>query len=85
MSGLKKRKSRRSEEEWREIVERCEGSPLSQSKFCLSEGIALSSLQKWKRRLEGESSFIPLSEGVRGAEEYQLEIELPSGMLIRLR
>ena len=49
--GKEQRRRRRSRTDWVEIVGRFDESGLSIRDFCKREGIALSSLQRWHRRL----------------------------------
>jgi transposase-like protein len=83
----------RSEEEKAEIVKRFEKSGQNQEQFCLAEGIAKSSLYKWRQHLglepkRGANRFVEvvaeeeeLKEGVAGT----IELELPHGIILRVR
>lgn len=44
-------KTRRSAEEWRRIVKRSDCADKTQLGFCEAEGVALSTLPVWRRRL----------------------------------
>jgi transposase-like protein len=87
-----RRRVRRSETEWREILARYEESGLSRVEFCQREGMARTTLEKWSRKLS--SSGVParfvelvpprlsptLAEGA-----WAVELELPSGAVLRIR
>jgi transposase-like protein len=52
---------RRSESEWREIVERQERSGVTVGEFCEREGLNASSLYGWRSRLrEGPQDSVPI-------------------------
>ena len=57
MSGKQARRRRvtRSEAEWRAIVQRFERSGLTRSEFCAREGVAASSLSKWRQEFGGRT------------------------------
>ena len=56
MRRSKKRRPRHNEEQWGEILRRFSTSQLSARDFCRREGLALSSFQRWRRRLGSASS-----------------------------
>jgi len=72
---------RRTEKEWRAILERYEASELSESAFCRRSKLPRSSFVKWKRRLASQPGPAPESK----AEERgsSLELELPGGVVLR--
>jgi hypothetical protein len=82
---------RRGEKEWAKIVRRFESGGLAGTAFCQREGLALSSLQRWRQRLSsrGAAPFIelvpppvsapPLSSG------WSLEVSLPNGASVRFQ
>lgn len=49
-----RRYARRSVAQWRELVRQCAQSGLSQTAFCQSHGVAVSSLHHWRRKLGDE-------------------------------
>ena len=51
MPRKRSRGVRRSEQQWIEILRRFESSGLGSRQFCHRDGLPLSSLQRWKRRL----------------------------------
>jgi hypothetical protein len=84
-------RQRRSEAEWKEILRRFAASSVSARDFCRREGLALSSLQRWRARL-GDSSargeFVELRAAPARAvpaAEWTVELTLPGGVSLRLR
>ena len=89
---------RRSASEWKAILARYEISHQSQRDFCRSEGVALASFLRWRRRLgaqavttptavsrsSGHEDFVELTH--RAAETpWSIELELPGGCILRIR
>jgi hypothetical protein len=87
---------RRTEAEWRAVLERFERSGLSLSAFCRRAKLSRGSFVKWRRRLEGRPSpspafveWIAPSAAERGAEAAaprgtgELELSLPGGVVLR--
>ncbi len=84
--------------EWQGRLERCRGSELNLSLFCLQEGVSRSTFYRWKKRLEDgipESIELPQpspdhaesGEAVFVPLSFNptpVEIELPNGGLVRL-
>jgi hypothetical protein len=86
--GKDQRRRRRSRADWVEIVGRFDESGLSIRDFCKREGLALSSFQRWQRRLETvtESAFTEIVSPVASAADpWLVEIEFPSGVVLRIR
>jgi hypothetical protein len=81
---------RRGEKEWAKLIRRFESSGLAGTVFCEKEGLALSSLQRWRQRLalRGSSSFVelvpPTASKSASASAWSLELTLPNGASIRL-
>lgn len=48
---------RRGFEFWAEQIQRCEESNLSQKVFCRKNGLARSTFQHWKRKLQNQKAF----------------------------
>ena len=100
MSGKQARRRRvtRSEAEWRTIVQRFERSGLTRSEFCAREGVAASSLSKWRQEFGGRtrsrvrrSGFVqvlppssPSGPG-DGLASGEAELALPGGVRLRWR
>jgi len=84
---------RRSTEEWREIINRLEASGLSSRAFCRQEQVNLSSLMRWRRRLDSDSShktgaepgFVELPVPRRSTDSWAVEVELANGCIVRIR
>lgn len=87
---------RRTEAEWRAVLERFEKSGLSMSAFCRRARLPRGSLVKWKRRVSQRPSRSPafvewlapssaetetVEAAPRGAGE--LELVLPGGVVLR--
>ncbi len=51
--------TRRSAEQWREILQRFEHSGQTQPAFCAAEGLALSTFSLWRRKLNSSRGMIP--------------------------
>lgn len=84
----------RTEAEKAEILQRFERSGQNQEQFCQSEGIAKSSLYKWRRQLgslkadKGVNGFVEViaSESEKGkVPAGEIELELPHGIILRVR
>ena len=90
MPKKRSRGVRRSEQQWIEILRRFESSGLGSRQFCHRDGLPLSSLQRWKRRLGSvpPAKFVeivpPASEGV-AVTSWSLEVSLPGGATLRFR
>jgi hypothetical protein len=82
---------RRGEKEWTKIIRRFESSGLSGAVFCQKEGLALSSLQRWRQRiaLRVSAPFVelvpPPASTPASASGWSLELTLPNGASIRLQ
>ena len=101
MGKLHRVRTRRSAQEWRKILARCERGGQSHREFCEKEGLALSTFQWWRRKLgavrkERENPdttwFVELSDEGADTEEFvpdarvwDVELELGGGMVLRLR
>ena len=90
MPRKRRRGVRRNEKQWIEILRRFESSGLGSRQFCQSNGLPLSSLQRWRSRLGSVPSakFVelvpPASEGV-AVTSWLLEVSLPGGATLRFR
>lgn len=83
-------RARRTEKQWTEILRRFESSGEGSRPFCRREGLALSSLQRWRRRLGSVSAagfveLVPTGAGVTTAPSWSLEVVLPNGVSLRFR
>lgn len=84
-----RKRTRRSDAEWRAIMARYEASGLSGEGFCEAEGIGKSAFWRWRRRLAdgdagggGKAMFVELAGP---ASSWDVELELGSGVVLRLR
>ena len=83
------RRVRRGEKEWYKIVRRFESSGLAGAVFCQREGLALSSLQRWRQRLSsrGSGPFVeivpPTVAAPAPSSAWSCELMLPNGASIR--
>jgi transposase-like protein len=89
-----RRAQRRDAAERRQLLDRYERSGLSQKAFCLRYGVALSTLQYWRRRArdatqELRPSFVEIPQAtgmVRSLSgEAAVIIELPGGTRLEVR
>jgi hypothetical protein len=82
-------KVRRTVAEWRAICERFVNSGLGPKEFCQREAIAVGSFKKWQHRYAGSRSqpeaFVELVAPPVGSEGWAVEVELPSGVRLRVR
>lgn len=84
-------RSRRSAEQWTEVLRRFTSSGLGVREFCRREGIAQSSLQRWRRRLgpTAPPNFVELSPAANDTASsptsWSLDIELPDGIHLQFR
>jgi hypothetical protein len=81
---------RRSEKQWTEILRRFESSGEGSRQFCRREGVALSSLQRWQRRVGTirAKGFVELVQAVPAepaGASWELEVSLPNGVSLRFR
>jgi len=90
---------RRSESDWRRLIQEWAQSGQSQEAFCRTRGLALSSLCNWRRKLKGESEssglppreaagFIELTapmETEKESPDWDVELAVGNGMVLRLR
>ena len=80
----------RTPADWSKIVKRSQRSTLSQSDFCRKEGISVQQLHYWRKKEQNTetptpSPFIPLPIETSPPVTTEMEIELPGGIVIRLR
>ena len=83
-----KRRVRRSQEEWQQLVDEQQRSSLSQRAFCQSKGISVASLQNWKRRLLSREAGEWLELGqvsTATSPGWDIELDLGHGVCLRLR
>lgn len=90
MSSVRKRRIRRSRDEWQRLIDEQAESGQTQSAFCAARGISVGSLQNWKRRLAApDVAPEPWLELGTLAEArsatWDIELELGDGVCVRLR
>jgi hypothetical protein len=87
-----RRGQRRSEAQWRALIERFRSSGLGVEAFCRAESISAASFYRWRQRSLGAPSgaehraprFFDLG-ALGGGERWELELELGGGRVLRLR
>ena len=92
-----RRNVRRSAEDWGRIVERSQRTDKTLAEFCKSEGVALSTLQLWRKRLSNSAvparskpaivnslPFVEVSGGARRSH-WEMELVMPNGAMMRIR
>ena len=90
MGNPSTRRVRRDGEQWSEILQRLQSSGLKAREFCRREGVALSSLQRWRRRLGSDNGadfveLVPGSSGRVASSSWSLEVSLPNGANLRFQ
>ncbi len=90
MVARKRRSSRRGQHEWSAILERFRSSGLTQRAFCAREGVSLTSLQRWRARIDRgvPARFVELTPSPCPRTDdasWTLELSLPGGATIRWR
>ena len=85
--------TRRSALEWERLLSEQAGSGVSQRAFCNRRGLSHSSFYHWKRRLgeavngkeESEAGFIELAVEPKEALQWEVELTLSPGVVLRVR
>jgi len=80
---------KKSRAEWESIVEAQAMSGLSQSAYSEREGVSLSSFQYWRGKLlkekQAEPGFVEVPSLKELSRRGEIELELPHGIVLRLR
>lgn len=99
MAGAKKGKgSKRSRDEWRTLLARCDGSGLGIEAFCRREGVSATSLYRWRGLLsavgdDGATAVVSSAPGfvdvgtlssTATAPRIDLKLELGDGLVLHL-
>jgi transposase-like protein len=97
-SPKQKSRLRRTEAQWKALLEEYATSGLTQAAFCQKHHIASSGLYKWRKhfaRQSAESNFIDITESLGKATapfsepgrdgHWQVELELGPGVILRVR
>ena len=90
MPKSRSNRTRRTKSQWAEILGRFESSGLDSREFCRHEGLALSSFQRWHRRLGTVAAaefveLVPTSSPSDAASTWSLDVSLPSGVSLRFQ
>jgi len=92
-----KKRIQRTRGQWKSLVDEFTTSGLTKVAFCKKKGIATSCFHRWQHVFAGQpaaSEFIDITEPitaaaspppVAGNADWQVELELGSGMVLRLR
>ena len=91
-TGQQKRK-RRDAGQWKAILERFDAGSTSVEAFCRLESISAASFYQWRKRLCGGGDQLAEAESppfvdlgaVGGQPDWDLELELGGGVVLRLR
>ena len=85
----KSKRARRTRDDWHRLVKRFETSGLSQKEFCHHEAINENTFRLWRSRTRSAApARVPFMEVVpvpAPASSWAIELELPSGVKLRLR
>jgi len=79
---------RRTESEWRQILTRFGRSGQTGRDFCRTEGIQLSSFQRWHQRLgavPSASDFVTVTAAPPASPAWNVEVKLPNGVCLRFQ
>jgi hypothetical protein len=80
---------RRSAAEWRGIIERYRQSGMGMKEFCAQEGLRVGTFEQWYRRTRSAAprrgQFVEVQPLPALAGPWAVEVELPSGVRLRLR
>ena len=82
------RRPRRDEKQWAEIFRRFESGEPGSREFCRREGLALSSFQRWRRRVGSTAShdfveLVPAAQPSVASSSWSLDVALPNGVSLR--
>lgn len=84
-------RTRRTAEEWTQLMARYEQSGLGQRQFCRQQGLGYSTFCKWKQRLaarrpqEDLIELTPSAEDSGSASYWDIELTLGAGMMLKIR
>ena len=90
MSDPKTKRTRRSREQWRQLLDEHAASGQTQTAFCQAKGLCLASFQNWKRKLavteEASQPWVELGTLDQAAGSgWDIELDLGNGVCLRLR
>ena len=84
------KRARRTQAQWTGILRRFESSRLDSREFCRREGLALSSFQRWRRRLGPVAAaefveLVPTPSPSVPSSSWSLDVSLPNGVCLRFQ
>ena len=98
MPKSRSNRTRRTKAQWTEILRRFESSRLDSREFCRRESVALSSFQRWHRRLGTVAAaefvdLVPTSSPsvpsvripAKASASWLLDVSLPNGTCLRFQ
>ena len=89
MRGIANGHRRHSAAEWRGIIERYRQSGLGINEFCAQEGLRVGTFEQWYRRTRGaeprRGQFVEVKPFAALGGPWAVEVELPSGVRLRVR
>jgi len=71
------RSTRKSAQQWQQIIQQQEDSPLSQRDYCQQQGLSYASFAKWRQKIKkNNQAFLPIAheETIRPASNFSLAI-----------
>jgi hypothetical protein len=88
-----RRRIRRSQGHWRDLLDRFERSGQTQEQFCAEQDLGLSTFGRWRKRLgkspkhTADALFVELAQDAPApvAQPWDVELQLGTGMVLRLR
>lgn len=92
-----KTQARRTQAQWKALLEEYDACDLTQAAFCKKHQIASSSLWKWRKHFSSEPAdkeFIDITESLINTPSsynsardgrWQVELELAPGVMLRIR
>ena len=83
-------RKRHTEAQWTEILGRFQSSGQDSREFCRREGLALSSFQRWRRRLGSVAAtdfveLVPTSSPSIPSSNWSLDVSLPNGVRLQFQ
>ncbi len=90
MPKSRSNRTRRTKAQWTEILRQFESTGQDSRGFCRREGLALSSFQRWRRRLESAAGtdfvgLIPAAGSGDDRSTWSLDVSLPNGVSLRFQ
>ncbi len=90
MHNSRNKRPRQTKAQWTEILRRFESSGQDSREFCRREGLALSSFQRWHRRLGSVAvtdfvELVPTSNPITSSSTWSLDVSLPNGVSLRFQ